>query len=345
MKNGLFILWLCLLLAGCAPRGEIAHVPLAVGGEAAMRRVFVATNRNLAPDGDLNLVRQNFGAPRSRELRYGWADVSIPPTHQQGEIEWPGRAKPDPRRHFVTRDGGPYPGDAATARDAFLDGLTAASQPGRKDVVVFVHGFNVNNAEAVYRVAQVSHDFDAQIPVVLYSWASAGKVRGYVYDRDSVIYSRDGLEKVLTDLADDGWRITLVAHSMGSHLTIETLRQAAISGNTKALKALRGVALISPDIDEDVFIQQASRIKPFPEPFLVLVSSADSALSASAWLTGKQWRLGSMQDKTRLAGLPVDIVDLTEFTGGDKHKHNTAFTAPAAIKLLYKLERGIDKRP
>lgn len=309
-----------------------------------MRRVFVATNRNLAPDGDLNLVRQNFGAPRSRELRYGWADVSIPPVHQPGEIEWPHGAKPDPRRHFVTRDGGPYAGGAAAARKSFLSGLTAASQPGRKDVVVFVHGFNVNNAEAVYRVAQVSHDFDAQIPVVLYSWASAGKLRGYVYDRDSVIYSRDGLEEVLTDLADNGWNVTLLAHSMGTHLTIETLRQASIAGNTKALKALRGVALISPDIDEDVFVQQASRIEPFPEPFLVLVSSADSALNASAWLTGKQWRLGSMQDKTRLAGLPVDVVDLTEFAGGDRRKHNTAFTAPAAIKLLYKLEREIDQR-
>lgn len=344
MKQGLLVFFLGLVLVACAPRGVIDHVPLAVGGEAAMRRVFVATNRNLAPDGDLNLVRQNFGAPRSRELRYGWADVSIPPVHQPGEIEWPHGAKPDPRRHFVTRDGGPYAGGADAARKSFLSGLTAASQPGRKDVVVFVHGFNVNNAEAVYRVAQVSHDFDAQIPVVLYSWASAGKLRGYVYDRDSVIYSRDGLEEVLTDLADNGWNVTLLAHSMGTHLTIETLRQASIAGNTKALKALRGVALISPDIDEDVFVQQASRIEPFPEPFLVLVSSADSALNASAWLTGKQWRLGSMQDKTRLAGLPVDVVDLTEFAGGDRRKHNTAFTAPAAIKLLYKLEREIDQR-
>ncbi|SMX36689.1 alpha/beta hydrolase [Maliponia aquimaris] len=336
MLRGLLILSLCVLLASCATRGEIGYVPLAEGESATLRRVFVATNRNLAPQGDVNLVQQAFGDSRGRALRYGWADISIPPGHKRGEIEWPGRAQPDPHKHFVTRNGGPYGADRA-----FLDGLKGASQPGRRDMVLFVHGYNVNNAEAVYRVAQVAHDFDAQIPIVVYSWASAGNPRGYVYDRDSVIFSRDGLEKVLTDLADDGWRVTLLAHSMGSQLTMETLRQISIGGKTKVLKALRGVALISPDIDEDVFVQQALRIEPFPEPFLVVISTEDSALNISAWLTGKPWRLGSIQDKTHLAGLPIEVVDLSDFDGGDKRRHATAFTAPAAIRLLYTMERQI----
>ncbi|MBV6636828.1 MAG: alpha/beta fold hydrolase [Mameliella sp.] len=339
MTKGLFIILLAGLVAACAPRGQIDHVPRAVAGAADLRRVFVATNRNLAPEGDLELVRQAFGAARSQELRYGWADISIPPTHEEGEIEWPGRASPDPARHFVTRDGAPYAG-----KRQFLDGLTSASQPGRKDVVLFVHGFNVRNAEAVYRVAQVAHDFDAKIPIVLYSWASAGKVRGYVYDRDSVMFSRDGLAQVLRDLASEGWRVTLVAHSMGAQLTMEALRQASIAGDEASLKALRGVALISPDIDEDVFVQQALKIKSFPEPFLVLVSKMDSALSVSAWLTGKPWRLGSIQDKTRLAGLPIRIVDLSDFRGGDRRKHITALTAPEAIKVLYRMERELARQ-
>lgn len=336
MLRGLLILTLCVFVASCATRGEIGYVPLSEGESATLRRVFVATNRNLAPKGDVNLVQQAFGDSRGRALRYGWADVSIPPGHEKGEIEWPGRAQPDPRKHFVTRNGGPYAGDGA-----FLDGLKAASQPGRRDVVLFVHGYNVNNAEAVYRVAQVAHDFDAQIPIVVYSWASAGNPRGYVYDRDSVIFSRDGLEKVLTDLAEDGWRVTLLAHSMGSQLTMEALRQIAIGGKTKVLDSLRGVALISPDIDEDVFVQQALRIAPFPEPFLVVISTQDSALNISAWLTGKPWRLGSIRDKTYLAGLPIEVVDLSDFDGGDKRRHATAFTAPEAIRLLYTMERQI----
>ncbi|MBV7393561.1 alpha/beta hydrolase [Mameliella sediminis] len=338
MTRGLFIVLLCGLVAACTPRGEIDHVPRAAPGAIDLRRVFVATNRNLAPQGDLSLVRQTFGADRARELRYGWADISIPPGHKEGEIEWPGNARPDPSRHFVTRDGAPY-----EDKRAFLNGLTAASQPGRKDVVLFVHGFNVRNAEAVYRVAQVAHDFDAKIPIVLYSWASAGRVRGYVYDRDSVMFSRDGLAEVLRDLTGSGWRVTLVAHSMGAQLTMEALRQASIAGDEKSLTSLRGVALISPDIDEDVFVQQALKIKPFPEPFLVLVSKLDSALSVSAWLTGKPWRLGSIQDKTRLAGLPIRIVDLSNVAGGDRRKHLTALTAPEAIKMLYKMERELGR--
>lgn len=338
MSRTFLFFGLMLLLVSCASRGEIGYVPLSKGEEAEIRRVFVATNRQLAKAGDINLVSQTLGASRSRVLRYGWADISIPPTHREGEIEWPGAQKPDPQRHFVTRNGGPYLG-----KREFLDGLTDGSPPGRKDVVLFVHGYNVRNAEAVYRVAQVAHDFDAKIPIVLYSWASAGKLRGYVYDRDSVMFSRDGLEQVLTDLAGEGWRVTLVAHSMGTQLTMETLRQLSIAGKTNVLKSLRGVALISPDIDEEVFVQQALRIKPLPEPFLVVISTFDSALSASAWLTGKRWRLGSINDRTRIAGLPIDVVDLSEFHGGDRRKHITAFTAPAAIKLLYKMEREVGK--
>lgn len=340
MKNGLLIVILSLALASCASRGEINHVPLRDGEDAQIRRVFVATNRNLAKSGDINLVNQALGASRSRTLRYGWADISIPPIHKEGDIEWPGAQKPDPKRHFVTRNGGPY-----ESKTQFLDALTKGSQPGRKDVVLFVHGYNVNNAEAVYRVAQVAHDFDAKIPIVLYSWASAGRLRGYVYDRDSVMFSRDGLEQVMSDLASDGWRITLVAHSMGAQLSMESLRQLSIAGKIDALNALRGVALISPDIDEDVFVQQALRVKPLPTPFLVVISTLDSALNVSAWLTGKPWRLGSIRDKTTLAGLPIDVVDLSEFHGGDRRKHITAFTAPEAIRLLYKMERALAKAP
>ncbi len=125
---------------------------------------------------------------------------------------------------------------------------------------------------------------------------------------------------------------------------MEALRQASIAGDEKSINALRGVALISPDIDEDVFVQQALKIEPFPEPFLVLVSKMDSALSVSAWLTGKPWRLGSIQDKTRLAGLPIKIVDLSNFRGGDRRKHITALTAPEAIKVLYRMERELARQ-
>jgi len=326
----ILVLWFLLVfvLAGCAARGTVTLLPGALGPGQVLQPVFVASNRLPNTDGPRLIFEQAFGDTRDSTLRFGRVDISIPPVHEAGQIEWPRGTRADPAQHFVARSETRF---ADTG--AFLMDLGQQMAPGG-DVVLFVHGFNVNNAEAVYRLAQIAHDFAADDPVIAFSWPSAGSPRGYVYDRDSVIFSRDGLEDVLLALAGEGHRIMLVAHSMGSQLVMETLRQISISGQGAALEQLAGVALISPDIDEDVFVSQARRIDPFPEPFTLMVSSNDRALGVAALLTGKPTRLGSISDPDRLEGVPVEVVDLSDIQGGDRSRHTTAFTAPAAIRLL-----------
>ena len=223
-------------------------------------------------------------------------------------------------------------GERYASQLAFLRDLPRPG--GRPDVVLFVHGFNVNNAEAVYRLAQIAHDYETDDPVISFSWPSAGDPRGYVYDRDSVIFARDDLESLLLGLSREKRRVLIIAHSMGSQLVMETLRQISISGKGRALTSIMGVALISPDIDEDVFLRQSRRIEPFPEPFMIVVSRRDRALGLAALLTGTPSRLGSIKDPSRLAQLPIEIIDLSSIPGGDRVGHSTAFTAPEAIRLL-----------
>ncbi|KUF08886.1 alpha/beta hydrolase [Pseudoponticoccus marisrubri] len=329
------LLALCLLLAACAARGALDLVPGATAPGAAVQTVFVASNRKPAAQGTFGLFDQDFGETRDATLRFARVDISIPPVHRAGVIEWPHSEPPDAENHFVARKEKRY--DGATG---FLRDLDRAAPRGAQEVLLFVHGFNVNNAEAVYRLAQIAHDFDAQIPAVAYSWPSAGSPRGYAYDRDSVIFSRDGLESLLTELTGQGRRVLIVAHSMGSQLVMEVLRQMSISGQGHILRQVSGVALISPDIDEDVFRRQASRIAPFPQPFMLMVSSRDRALNLSAYLTGKPSRLGSIRDPERLSDLPVEVIDLSNIRGGDRSGHSTAFTAPAAIEILRDLSTG-----
>ncbi|MBY6115468.1 alpha/beta fold hydrolase [Mameliella alba] len=329
MNRVLILFVLSFALIGCSPRGSVTVVggfkPAALG--ASLQPVFVASDRRVIGDGSQALPHHSFGAERDTELRYGRLDISIPPVHQPGQIEWPRHDPPDPAPHFVTRSGERYANQYAFLRDIPRVGPA-------QDVVLFVHGFNVNNAEAVYRLAQIAHDYETDVPVISFSWPSAGDARGYVYDRDSVIFARDDLESLLTGLAADGRRILIVAHSMGGQLVMETLRQMSISGKGGALRQLSGVALISPDIDEDVFLRQSRRISPFPQPFMIMVSTRDRALGLAAFLTGKPSRLGSIQDPSRLGNLPVEIIDLSDIEGGDRAGHSTAFTAPAAIRLL-----------
>lgn len=326
MMRVLMILVLTIALGACAARGVVSFVPGAMAPGAALQPVFVASNRQEAGQGAEGLFQTRFGGVRDPQVRFAQLVLSIPPVHQPGRIEWPGEQPPDPARHFVVTQ--------ETRFDRQSEFVQAVTDQKGGDVVVFVHGFNVNSAEATYRLAQIAHDFEAEGPVIAYSWPSAGSPRGYAYDRDSVIFSRDGLEQLLIALTGRGQRVLLVAHSMGSQLVMEVLRQLSIAGQGDVLARLSGVALISPDIDEDVFRQQATRIAPFPQPFMLIVSSRDRALGLSAFLTGKPARLGSIDAPELLADLPLQVVDLSDIREGDLSGHTTAFTAPAAIRLL-----------
>ena len=102
----------------------------------------------------------------------------------------------------------------------------------------------------------------------------------YPYDRDSAFYSRDFLELNLRAIARDlgASRMDLLAHSMGTLLTLETLRQAAIRGDGSFGGKLRDVMLAAPEVDLDVFKMQMRSIR---RPLTVFVSADGSSASAS----------------------------------------------------------------
>ena len=131
--------------------------------------------------------------------------------------------------------------------------------PGRRETLVFVHGYNNTFSDAVYRFAQIRTDFGVTAPGVVYSWPSAGDPRGYAYDRDSVLYSRDAFEDVLDQLtAGPGsafccWRIPWAPSWSWKRCDRP---RCAVTG--ALLDRVNGVVLMSPDIDPDVFRRQAA---------------------------------------------------------------------------------------
>ncbi len=84
---------------------------------------------------------------------------------------------------------------------------------------VFVHGYNTNFAEGLYRQAQLLHDYDAHSASVHFAWPSAASGQGYVYDLDKALYSRGALEATLRAMAgSQAMKINVIAHSMGAFL-------------------------------------------------------------------------------------------------------------------------------
>jgi esterase/lipase superfamily enzyme len=320
---------LVLALSACAPRGEVTMADLPPAQAALVTEVplFMASTRMRAA------LPALYGSKRAGATDYARFVISIPPAHQPGEIEWPGPRQPDPLQHFLTVGSSHYDTGAAFVRE--IDRELARQPAAQRDVVVFVHGYNVNFAEGLYRLAQMSADFELPGVAVGYSWPSAGAELGYVYDRDSVLTARDGLEQLLDRLAQTGARrIILVSHSLGAFLTMETLRQLRIAGNSRVMNRLGGVALMSPDIDIEVFRSQAERIGRLPQPFVIFSSRRDRALWLSAGLTGQSQRLGRLQNLEQLADLELTVIDTTNIRGGDALNHFSTATSPALIAIF-----------
>lgn len=318
--------WLCALClaAGCSPRGTIEFAEPAEG--AAQHRLWVASLRPTEPAGPEQRV-----PPRPEDLAYGFYDVSVPPGHVTGNVEWP-EATPDAATDFVTLRGGRFTDAARFARHV------AQADPGpRAETILFVHGFNMTHGESVYQLAQVVHDFELTAPAVLFSWPSAGVAAGYLYDRDSVLFARDALEEVILALTrHPERRIVLMGHSMGNLLIVETLRQLALSGRFDVKARIDALFMIAPDIDGELFRAQVSRIPELPDPSVIVAAGQDRALRLSALLTGKQARLGSQTDRETVADLPISVVDVSDLSTGGM-SHDIALSSPAAIAILKKL--------
>lgn len=311
--------FLILALAACTPRGTMVVVPPETA-EGPISTVFVGTTRGLEGTGV-------FGSGRSEELRFARYDVAIPPVREVGEIKYPKPRRPNVTTDFLTTDQRIYSAESDFKRD-----LRDALATNGREAVIFVHGFNNTFTEGLYRIAQLRHDLEVPGVALHYSWPSAAEPLGYVYDRDSVSFARSGLEKLIREtIAAGATRVTLVAHSMGSALTMEALRDLAMEDG-RVLPQIRGVVLISPDIDVEVFRMQAKEIGVLPQPFLIFGSDRDRVLRLSALITGQQGRLGSLDDVNRLSDLEVTYLDVGAFSQGSGHF--VPGTSPALIKLL-----------
>ena len=310
---------------GCAQRGSITIDP-AAAAVGAVVPIYVATTRAFDEE------TQTYGNQRSETLSFAQYDVSVPPDRVAGELSFAPRNRPaDPKVDFLTTHAERM-ADPADYQSALAAALRAR-QPGDRDVVIFVHGFNNTFAEGLYRLAQMSHDLSLPGIPVHYAWPSKGAALGYVADRDSALFSRDGLESLIQlSEAAGAENVILVAHSMGSALLMESLRQMAIRGNRQALDGIGGVILISPDLDVDVFRSQARTVGALPQPFMIFGSDRDQILNLSARLTGEPERLGNLTDIDRLADLDVTYVQSGAFSEGAGHFN--LGTSPALIQLL-----------
>lgn len=316
------ILTCALILSACASRGPLTLLPEAAE-TGTVHTLFTATTRATERVG-------GAGAERAETPTYSKLNIAVPPNRTPGSIQLP-RGAPDPDTDFLVTAAQSF--DTAQSFRGHLARALAQTPAGEREVILYVHGFNNTFAEGVLRLAQIDHDIDLPGVAVHYAWPSLGNPLGYAYDRDSALFARDGLEQLIAQIQRAGpQRITIVAHSMGALLTMETLRQMAIARPGTVHRQIDGVILLSPDIDIDLFRVQAHRIGTLPEDFIVFTSDTDRALALSARLTGQRERLGNITNPAEVADLTVTLIDVTAFSSGIGHF--VAGSSPALIQIF-----------
>lgn len=323
---------LILACAGCSARptsevlAPVAHAP----SFTPKVRLLIATTRERGTPDDPDA----FGAGRSHTVNHAALTISIPRHHTAGQIEWPDQVPADPAYHFLTTE------RSFLSPQAFSDEVRRSVMSGRGEpgsVLVFVHGYNTLYEEAVYRFAQIVHDSGFAGTAILFAWPSRGKAPLYLADRDASTYSRDYLERTLLQIAGvPGVReINILAHSMGSWITVEALRQARMKGAGTFGGKLGDVILASPDLDVGVLRTQLDVIGALKRPMVILASKDDNVLALSAFLAGGVERAGNISTDNRevIAAAQrynVRIVDLSRVDDGTS-AHHAKFAESAAV--------------
>lgn len=321
-----------LLLAGCAGRAEGVLVPIqaTVPGATTVDLLVATTREKSTVRGEL------FSGERGETLSMTDIKVSIPPAanRQVGQVQWPEQMPPDPSREFATLEARPIAGrDGARA-------WIGEHIPRGRQVLVFVHGFNNRYEDAVYRFAQIVNDSGADVAPILFTWPSRASIFDYNYDKESTNYSRDALEEMLQAIAENPrvGDVTIMAHSMGTWLAVEALRQMAIRDGRVEPK-IRNVVLASPDLDVDVFSRQFQSLGRDKPQFTIFVSRDDRALNLSRRISGSVDRLGQVDPtvepyRTEFEKAGINVIDLTAVASGDSLNHGKFAESPLVVQAI-----------
>lgn len=330
----LLALVLVVFLAGCAGRPIGVMKPDSAAASSpgvSLVNMLVATTR--APSKDPGVL---FSGERGTGLALSAITVSIPPDAKRtiGQVQWPSKLPSDPQKAFTTVDVKPMlsiPQARAWSRE---------HMPKSRRVMVFVHGFNNRYEDAIYRFAQIVHDSGADVQPVIFTWPSRASIFDYNYDKESTNFSRDALEELLQSLADNPsvGEVTVMAHSMGTWLAMESLRQMAIRDKRVPSK-IQNVILAAPDLDVDVFGRQISEIGKQGPKFTIFTSQDDRALLVSRRISGNVDRLGQIDPasepyRSALEKLGITVIDLTKMKTGDALNHGKFAESPEVVRLI-----------
>jgi esterase/lipase superfamily enzyme len=314
--------------------------------------VFFATNRGILPEG-AGTPRESFGNYVLERPVYGRGVVTLPKHHRGQDIYL---KKPEDLRTRWQKEWASAPPVAyhlakfeslkSCSPQAFTAGVARQVQASRqRDVLLFVHGFNVNLEAALVRVAQFGWDMPFNGALVAYSWPTQGGVQNYAFDepinRASIGPFVEFLQTLRGSLPEDA-RIHIVVHSMGNRLVMQALNRLPLEKDGPPPFA--SVCLCAPDVGEQDFQAWIPGVVARSERVSLYCSASDSALILSEGLHSER-RAGDAETPLRAAG--VDTIDCTR-VGQSLSGHSYFATSVDVLTDLFsviKENKSPEERP
>jgi esterase/lipase superfamily enzyme len=184
---------------------------------------------------------------------------------------------------------------------------------GGRDVLLYVHGYNTTFETAVLDAARLSDGIKFVGDTMVFSWPSRASLLDYGYDRESALWSRDALQQVFDSLVGNQvvGHVHIVAHSIGTMLTMEALRQLYAQQGETTVNRIGSIVFASPDIDMDGFASSVKRIGPLAGKITVVTSTADRALAVSRWIAGGITRVGAAEG-AQLTRMGIRVIDASK---------------------------------
>jgi esterase/lipase superfamily enzyme len=222
-----------------------------------------------------------------------------------------------------------------------IDATIADAVSGR-EVLLYIHGYKESFESGALSSIELADGIGFLGVPMHFSWPSKAALLDYGYDRESALFSRDALETVLVQLLTEGGaaKVHIVAHSMGTLLTIETLRQMWARHGDALSSRIGAVVLASPDIDIDLFRSTAERLRSLVPKITVISSTSDKALEVSRRLAGGVARVGAAS-RDELESIGVRVVDASDHGGWAVIKHDLFLSDQEVRQVVRRaVERG-----
>lgn len=305
------------IVSGMATRG-----PSRKKSAAHVYRVWYGTNRK--PVNPRNIAK-GFGAESDERIHYGACQVTIPKSHRFGELGSPWWE----RWFFMFDDRLKLQDTHALSREMYWASMHAAlaqalAKPAGKelrnerDILVYLHGFNVSFEEAALRAAQIGFDLNFPGVTAFYSWPSRGDLMGYDEDGEMVQASEAFICQYFDELLEHSGaeRIHVLVHSMGNRGMLRVLKHLVekranveASGASKAgLSKFGQIILAAPDVDSLLFEAAALAYPQISDRTTMYVSATDLAL-ASSMIVNRTNRAGFTPPITVVKG--IDTIEVS----------------------------------